>query len=70
VAKRLKRIDNRRLDYLRSLFGEFCPDEEEVEVRSLLVMSLFIGAPLLAADPGPRRRGDLVKLAHERLLEA
>src|SRR3954466_10213289 len=33
VAKRIKRIDNRRMDYLRSLFNEFCPDEDEVEVR-------------------------------------
>src|SRR5687767_9088254 len=33
VAKRLRRVDNRRMDYLRSLFGAFCPDEDEVEVR-------------------------------------
>jgi AcrR family transcriptional regulator len=70
VAKRLKRIDNRRMDYLRSLFGEFCPDADEVEVRCLQVMSLFIGTPLLAADHGSRRRGDLVNAAHERLIEA
>jgi AcrR family transcriptional regulator len=69
VARRLRRIDNRRMDYLRSLFGEFCSDEQEVEVRSLLVMSLFIGTPLLAADLGPGRRRDLVNLAQERLLE-
>lgn len=69
VARRLKRIDNRRMDYLRSLFGEFCPDEDEVEVRCLLVMSMFIGTRLLAADHGPRRRRDLVKQAQERLLQ-
>jgi AcrR family transcriptional regulator len=70
VAKRLLRIDHRRLDYLRSLFRDFCPDDEEVEVRCLLVMSLFIGTPLLAGDHGPRRRAELIKLAQERLLEA
>jgi AcrR family transcriptional regulator len=68
VAKRLKRVDNRRMDYLRSQFAEFCPDDDEVEVRSLLVMCLFIGARSLAADHGPRRRSDVVKLAQDRLI--
>jgi AcrR family transcriptional regulator len=70
VARRLRRIDKRRLDYLRSLFGDFCRDEDEVEVRCLLVMSLFIGTPLLAGDHGRRRRAELIGLAQERLLEA
>jgi AcrR family transcriptional regulator len=68
VAKRLKRVDNRRMDYMRSLFGAFCPDEDEVEVRCLSAFSLFTGAPLIAADHGQRRRADLVKRAQERLL--
>src|SRR2546430_6836151 len=63
VAKRLKRIDNRRLEYLRSQFREFCQDEQEVEVRCLLVMSLFIGSRFVAANPGTRSRADLVKAA-------
>src|SRR5213076_2492558 len=29
VAKRVRRIDNRRMEYTRSLFGAFCPDEDE-----------------------------------------
>ena len=45
VAKRLTRVDNRRMDYLRSLFGAFCPDENEVEVRCMLFYSLWIGSP-------------------------
>ena len=69
VAKRLKRIDNRRMDYLRSQFGEFCHDEDEVEIRCLLVMSMYIGTRLLTADHGSRRRADLVKRAQDRLLE-
>jgi AcrR family transcriptional regulator len=69
VARRLRRIDNRRMDYLRSLFGEFCADEDDVEVRCLLVMSLFVATPLIAADRGPRRRSEVVKLALERLVE-
>ena len=70
VAKRLKRIDNRRMDYLRSQFRELCHDEDEVETRCLLVMSMYIGTRLLAADHGSRRRADLIKRAQNRLLEA
>jgi AcrR family transcriptional regulator len=70
VAQRLRRIDNRRMDYLRLHFGEFCPDEEEVEVRSLIVMSMFVATRLLATDHGSRPRADYVRLAQDRLLEA
>ena len=68
VAKRLRRIDNRRMQYMRSLFADFCPDEGEVEVRCLLVMSLFVSNHLIAADHGPRRRADVRELALARLL--
>ena len=67
VAKRLRRIDNRRMEYLRSLFAGFCFDEDEVEVRCLLAMSLFIGAPLIAADD-EGRRPEMLTLAAQRLL--
>jgi AcrR family transcriptional regulator len=68
VARRLKRVDNRRMDYMRSLFTAFCPDEEEVEVRCLTAFSLFTGTPLITADHGRHDRADLVKRAQERLL--
>ena len=69
VAKRLRRIDNRRMEYMRSLFGDFCPDEDEVEVRCTLVMSLFIGNHFIAADHGARSRTDVMRLALTRLLD-
>src|SRR5438093_6100770 len=68
VAERLRRVDNRRMEYMRSLFGAFCPDEDDVEVRCLLVMSIFIGSPLIAADHGARGRAEVVALAQRRLL--
>ena len=68
VAERLRRLDNRRMDYMRSLFGAFCPDEGEVEVRCLLAMSLFVGNHFTAADHGARSRADVLELAMERLL--
>jgi AcrR family transcriptional regulator len=69
VAKRLKRVDNRRMDYTRSLFGAFCPDEDDVEVRCMLFYSLWIGGHFIAADHGGRSRADVVALAL-RWLEA
>jgi len=68
VAKRLRRVDNRRMEYMRSLFGTFCPDEGEVEARCLLVLSVFIASRFIAADHGARSRADVVKLALARLL--
>ena len=67
VAKRLKRIDNRRMEYMRSLFRAFCPDEDEIEVRCMLVFSVFIGNHFIAADHGARSRADVLKLALRRL---
>jgi len=67
VAKRLRRVDNRRMEYMRSLFGEFCADEDEVEVRCLFVFSLFVGSHFMAADHGSRSRREMLELALERL---
>src|SRR5205823_5502793 len=63
VAKRLRRVDDRRMDYMRSLFAAFCPDEDEVEVRCMVFYSLWIGSHFIAADHGARSRADVVKLA-------
>jgi len=67
VAERLRRADNRRMAYMRSLFAGFCPDEDDVEVRCLLALSLWIGNHFIAADHGQRSRADVLKLASRRL---
>lgn len=67
VARRLRRVDNRRMDYMRSLFGAFCPDEDEVEARCLVFYSLWIANRFIAAAHGGRSRADVVKLALARL---
>lgn len=64
VADRLRRVDNRRMAYLRELFGAFCPDPADVETRCLLVFSVYIGNHFIAADHGPRTRAEV--LAHTR----
>jgi AcrR family transcriptional regulator len=69
VAARLRRVDNRRMDYMRSLFSELCPDEEEVEIRCMLASSLWIGNHFIAADHPGRTRGEIVRRALEGLIE-
>src|SRR3954451_19376560 len=67
VAKRLRRVDNRRMEYLRSLFGALSPDEDDVEARCMVFSSLWIGSHFIAADHGARSRADVLKLALARL---
>jgi hypothetical protein len=68
VAGRLRRADNRRMGYMRSLFGELCGDAEEAEVRCLLAFSLFLGPHFIAADDGELPRGEVLGLALGRLV--
>jgi AcrR family transcriptional regulator len=67
VADRLRRVDNRRMDYVRSLFGAFCADKDDIEARCLVFYSLWIGSHFIAADHGARSRAEVVKLALKRL---
>jgi hypothetical protein len=68
IARRLQRVDNRRMEYMRSLFAAFCHDPDEVELRCLLFASLAFGTNFLAADHRLRSRADVVELAMRRLL--
>jgi len=69
IAKRLRRLDNRRMEYMRSLFAQFCPDRDEVEVRCFIVLSVFIANHFLAAEHDEHGRDEVVRLAMKRLLE-
>jgi AcrR family transcriptional regulator len=68
VAERLRGIDTRRMDYLRLLFGQFCADEDDVEARSMLAFSLFIGSYFIAVEHGDKTRSQVLQLAIDRLL--
>jgi AcrR family transcriptional regulator len=67
VAGRLRRVDNARMAYLRTLFGGFVEDEADVEARCLLVAALWIGNHFMVADHPGRSRGEVVDLALRRL---
>ena len=68
AAKHLRDVDERRMEYMRSLFGELCFDEGEVEARCLLVFSLFIGSSFVATGHGGRTRAEVLDLALAQLL--
>jgi len=61
VGERVLRVDNRRMDYLRGLFGDLYDDPADVEMRCFVVMTLFVGGQLIAADHGGRTRSAVVK---------
>ncbi|MEU8581934.1 TetR/AcrR family transcriptional regulator [Streptomyces abikoensis] len=68
VARRLRRVDNRRMDYLRHLFATFCHDEDDVEARCMLAFSLRVGQHFIAADHGARSRAEVMELTRGWLL--
>ncbi len=68
VAARVRRIDSRRMEYMRSLFGQFCANEDDVEARSMLAFSLFIGSYFIAVEHGDKSRAEVLRLATDRLL--
>ena len=68
VQARVARVDNRRMDYMRGLFGEFCDDPADVEARCFLVFATFVGQSFVAASHGSRSRRDVVEDALELLL--
>jgi AcrR family transcriptional regulator len=69
IAERLHRIDNRRMGYLRSLFGRFCAEENDIEARSMLAYSLLIGSYFIAAQHDGKTRAQVLQLAVDRLLD-
>ncbi len=62
VAERLRRVDNRRMDHLRALFGNFSSDPDDIEARCMLFFSLLIGNHSIAADHRARSRADVLEL--------
>jgi AcrR family transcriptional regulator len=68
VAERLRRVDDRRMAYLRRLIGALSPDADDVEARGMLAFSLAIGDHFIAARHGDRTRAEVLDLAMQRLL--
>jgi AcrR family transcriptional regulator len=67
VGRRMRRVDNRRMDYMRSLFGAFVADPDEVEARCLIAFSLWLGNHFIAVDHGRRPRTEVLERALRKL---
>jgi hypothetical protein len=67
VAKRLRRVDSRRMALLREMIGTFCTDADEVEARSLLAFCVAIGEHFLVTDHGDRTRAQVLARAVDLL---
>ena len=67
VAARLRRVDDKRMEYLRSLFRGPDRDSGDVEGRSLLAFSLLVGNHFIAAGHGSRDRAEVLELALRQL---
>src|SRR4051794_7653132 len=67
VAERLRRVDSRRREYMRWLFGGFGRAEADPGAGCWVVMWVFAPNALVAADQGARSRGDVVGLVLARL---
>jgi len=61
VAARVLRVDNKRMDYMRGLFGELFSDPADVERRCFVVMAIFVGNHHIAAQHGRRTRSAVLK---------
>ncbi|GAA4774075.1 TetR/AcrR family transcriptional regulator [Actinomycetospora chlora] len=69
VAERLQRVDDQRMEYLRSQFRERFPDPDELEARCLLAFSAAIAAGLIAVEHPRGSRAEVLGRA-TRLLFA
>lgn len=68
VARRLRRVDNRRMEYLRALIGTFTDDADDIEARGMLAFALAIGSHFIAVDHPGSSRQQVVERATRRLL--
>jgi len=68
VAARLHRVDERRMAYLRNLFGQFSSDEADAEARCLIVYALFVSNPLIDVSHPAMSREEVIRRALEILL--
>jgi AcrR family transcriptional regulator len=68
VAERLRRVDDRRMAYLRELIGTFVDDPDDREARCLLAFSLVIGTHFIAAGHEGRTRAQVLERAIRQML--
>jgi AcrR family transcriptional regulator len=68
VRARVRRVDDRRVAYLRALFLELGLDAPSAEARSLLLYSLLLGNPFIEASHGKSSRARVLERAVAELV--
>lgn len=68
VAERLRRVDTRRMDFLRAHVAAFVADPDEVEARATLLFALAVGRSLMSPDHPGRTHTEAVQHAARFLL--
>jgi AcrR family transcriptional regulator len=68
IARRIRRVDERRMTYLRSIFRQLSPAEDAAEARALLAYSLFVGTYFIASTQGKKKRAEILQRAIDQLL--
>lgn len=69
VAERLRDVDNRRMDLLRSALAGRCADDEELEARCLMAFCVAIGSRLLHADHHGRTREQVLETVTRMIVD-
>jgi AcrR family transcriptional regulator len=69
VRSRVARVDDRRMAYLRQLFGEFVADPIDIEVRCMTITAVYLANDLIAATHEGHSRDEILLRGLERLLE-
>lgn len=68
VAERLRRVDNQRMDYLRTLFGAIFSDPDEVEARATFCFMVRAGSRFVDLDHGGRSPTEVTDLLRRWLV--
>jgi len=70
VADRVRRIDARRLDYVRDLLAALSPSSHDLEGRAMLLYALLIGNFFIVAQPAGMDRAEVLDRAVTFVLDA
>jgi AcrR family transcriptional regulator len=70
VARRLRDVDDQRMNLLRNALSDHCRDEDELEARCLIAFCVAIGGRLLSAEHPGRTREQVLATVAQMVLGA
>jgi AcrR family transcriptional regulator len=67
VATRLRRVDDRRMEFLRSQLEPIAADDDDLEARCLIAFAVAVASDLIAAEHPRGTRDDVLDTITRRL---